>query len=131
MARAKTAKAPKDAKAKPSEVLKAIPQGKLRSLLAAARSTTKDVASLTGTLREKIGHAVENDHLHAKAFSMVRTMDRMEPAKLADLLDHLEHYLDVSGLRERAASAPRLSFGPGEEDGEEDEGNVTHLHAAE
>lgn len=122
-AKAKTAKAPPAReKVKPSEAIGVCPEGKLKSLLTSARSTTKDVASLTGSLREKIAYAVENNHLHTKAFGVVRTLDRMEPEKLADFLDHFEHYMEVSGLNERAKSAQRLQFGPGGEEASDDDG---------
>ena len=34
--------------------------------------------------------------------------DRMESEKLAEFLDALDYMLDASGLRERAATAPRM-----------------------
>lgn len=104
--------------AKSSEVRVAISQKKLRALMSSARSATKDVSEKTGWIREKIGHAVENDHLHPKVFSLIRTLDRMEPEKLADYLDCLEHYLDISGLNQRAAQVTRLQFGPGASEAE-------------
>lgn len=81
---------------------------KLQKLLAAARVTYRESRKLAGTLGEQIKDAVENEHLHKKAFSFVRSADRMEPAELADYLDHIELYLDMTGLKERAESAPRL-----------------------
>ena len=97
--------------AKPSEVRPATPQKKLRQLLAAARSAQKDIDEIAGGMGEEIKTAVEKHHLHRKAFNVVKMADRMEPEKLADFLDNLEHYLEVSGLNERAASAPRLGMG--------------------
>lgn len=100
---------------------KVISANKLKQLISAGRSTQKDVSSLTGTMREKIANAVENDNLNNSVFASIRRLDRMEPAKLKIWLEDFEHYLDISGLQERAESAPTLEFGPGEEDDEEDD----------
>jgi hypothetical protein len=97
----------------------------LKELLALARTTKNNVAEMAGTLGQAIANAVENKHLHRKAFRSVVAEDRMEPDKLADFYDHQEYYRDVLGLHERAKNAPRLPM-----EGEEAE-NVTKLHAAE
>lgn len=106
---------------KPSEVIVSISEKKLKALLNFARSTKKDMQELGGQLGQRIANAVENDHLHRKAFSIVRTLDRMEPEKLAECLDCLDHYLDISGIRERASKVQRMAFGPGGETAAEDE----------
>lgn len=85
-------------------------QRKLRELMASARSAHQDTREIAGTLGAEIKDAVENHHLHKKAFSVIRTADRMEPEKLVEFLDCLDLYLDLSGLRERAAKAPRLGL---------------------
>ena len=115
----------------PSQVLKSITQKKLKQLLASARSTKADVDEIVGTHREQIAEAVEKNNLHKGAFAMVKRLDRLEPGKLADWIDYLEHYLDISGLYDKAATAPRLPVGDGasEEAGEAE--NVHQLHAAE
>jgi hypothetical protein len=124
---------PKSVEVKPSEVRDAITEKKLKALLNAARSTTKEVATLTGTIREKIAYAQEHDHLATGPFALIRRLDRMEPEKLADFMDSFEHYMDISGLDARRQQAQRLEFGPGKdadnEDGDDD--NVHHLRAAE
>lgn len=97
----------------------AINQKKLRSLLSSARSAQADITEIAGGMGEAIAKAVENDHLDRKAFNMVRALDKLEPDRLADVLENFEHYLDISGLNERAASAPRLPIG--EEDGDHNE----------
>lgn len=84
---------------------------KLKSLLASCRSTQNDITELAGTLGEQIKSAVENHHLHKKAFNVCKMADRMEPEKLAEFLEQLEHYLEATGLNERAASAPRMDMG--------------------
>lgn len=110
----------------PSETARPIiSQGKLRSLMAAARSATKDIASVNGTIRERIGNAKEHDHLHTGVFSLIRKLDRMEPEDLAEYLQTMVVYLDSSGLNDRAAKVVRMEFGPGDDDEDgEPEGNV-------
>jgi len=98
----------------------AINQKKLRSLLSSARSARADISEIAGGMGEAIAKAVENDHLDRKAFNMVRALDKLEPDRLADVLENFEHYLDISGLNERAASAPRLPIGEGD-DGDHNE----------
>ena len=94
--------------AKPSEAEPQIGQKKLRSLLKAATDADKDQREIAGGINGRIADAVENDHLHKKAFSEIRKRARMTPEKLADYVDTLELYMDMSGLTERAKSAPRL-----------------------
>lgn len=118
---------PAESKVLPSQVLKSISQKKLKQLLAHARSTKQDVDEIVGTHRSQIAEAVEKNNLHKGAFAMVKRLDRLEPGKLADWLDYLDHYLDISGLRDRAATAPRLAMGDADEGGGEaaDEGEGT------
>ena len=56
---------------------------------------------------------------------IAKSLDKLEPEKLAETMDHLEYYLDVGGLEDRRQSAQRLPMGdqPGEreEDGEDTE----------
>jgi hypothetical protein len=85
-----------------------ITPNKLLSLMKSARSAQKDIQEIAGGLGSEIKTAVENHHLHRKAFSVVKAGDKMEPEKLAEFLAHLDFYLEASGLRKRAASAPRL-----------------------
>lgn len=107
-------------KVKPSEVKPAISQQKLRSLMASNRRAKNDIAEIAGGLGSEIKTAVEKHHLHRKAFNVIKQGDRMEPEKLADFLDCLEHYLDISGLNERAAQVQRLALDDGEKGGEEE-----------
>jgi hypothetical protein len=81
---------------------------KLLSLMKSARTAQKDIQEIAGSLGSEIKTAVENNHLHRKAFAVVKAGDKMEPEKLAEFLAHLDFYLEASGLRMRAASAPRL-----------------------
>jgi hypothetical protein len=119
--KAKSGKAaPKQEPVKSSEVTQQISARKLCSLLATARSTYKDVREIAGAFGAEVKNAAEHEHLNKKAFSMVKTLDRMEPEKLADTLDSLDYYLDVSGLRKRASQVQRLPMGGGDEAAEEE-----------
>ena len=111
------AKTPKpDDKAKPSEVRAVIAEAKLKSLLRSARSARKDLTAIAGTLGEEIKQAVEKNHLNRKVFRTIVDLDRLEPEKLRDWLDDFEHYLELSGLAERAKSVNPMGFGPGGKD---------------
>ena len=98
---------------------------KLKVLAGSARAAYRDSRKISGAIGEQIRNAVEHDHLHKQAFSAVMREDRMEPAELADFYAAQDFYRDELGLIERAKSAPRLPMG------EDDDGKVTHLHAAE
>jgi Ran GTPase-activating protein (RanGAP) involved in mRNA processing and transport len=118
--------APKILPDKTETTEKQIGSKKLIALLREVTSTTADMQELSGSLNERIGHAVEHDHLHKKAFSTLRVMDRMTPEKLADYWDTLQFYVDASGLGERAASAPAFNLS-----GRKDEEEETELEADE
>lgn len=105
--------------------VKQISVNALQGLLKLARSTKNGVAELAGSLGAAIASAVENKHLHRKAFRSVIAEDRMEPAALADFYDAQDYYRDVLGLTERAKNAPRL---PMEDDADNSDGKVTKLH---
>lgn len=122
MARKKKTETETKAPVQPSEVKQAINATKLKALLKAKRAAIKDTAEIAGTLGQAIARAVEKDHLHRKAFTVVSALDRMEPEKLADFLDHFEHYLEISGLNARAKQVQRLGFGKDEGAEEDDEG---------
>lgn len=129
---------PKTTAAKPSEVKKMISGAKLKNLMAAKRSAKKDTAEISGQVGQMIRDAQENNHLHRKAFGTICQLDPMESEKVRDYLDHLDYYLDVSGIRKRADAAPRLPMGdgPGEDDvdgdgTEQEPDNVHRFRAAE
>ncbi len=95
---------------RPSEVRKQIGARKLMGLLKDAAALKQDVSELTGTFGNAIKDAAENHHLNKRAFRICAGLYSLEPEKLADTLDALDFYLDASGLRERAASAPRMEM---------------------
>jgi hypothetical protein len=49
-------------------------------------------------------------------------LDRLSPEKLADFMEHFDHYFEASGLEERANSAQRLPMGDGAGEQEKTEG---------
>lgn len=107
-------KVPTD-RVKPSEVSRQIGARKLRELIATACAASNDMREIAGSLGAEIKDAAENHHLHKKAFAA----DRMEPEKLAEFLDCLDYYLDVTGLRDRASKVQRLPMGDEDENPEQ------------
>lgn len=99
-----------DEKKTPTQRAGQISQKKLKTLLAECRSAYKDTREINGELGAKIKDAIENENLHKKAFATIRSLDRMEPEKLADFLDMFEYYLDISGLKKRAEDVMKMDF---------------------
>lgn len=122
MPRRAKATAEDSGKAKASEIEKQIAPSKLKNLLKAAKATYADAQELAGSLGQKIAHAVEHEHLHRKAFNTLKMMDRMEPEKLASFWDTLQHYVEVSGIGARAASAPGFDLEASDTDDDDSEG---------
>lgn len=115
-----------DEKKTPTQIVGQINQKKLRSLMADCRSAYKDSREINGEIGAKIKDAVENENLHKKAFATIRSLDRMEPEKLADFLDTFEYYLDISGLKDRAAKVMKMDFDDdGQGEGAPKSGSVT------
>ena len=63
---------PKSEPATPKDVVGVIPERKLRSLLKAARDCKKEASGIAGEFGQKVANAVENDHLHRKAFGITK-----------------------------------------------------------
>lgn len=127
--------APATEAVKPSETMAMPGEKKLRTLMNSARSSSKEVKSINGAYREKVGEAVEDHHLHPKAWAAAVKEDKMEGEDLADYYDHLDYYRDVLGLNKRAEDATKnMDFGAGKEgeeteDKDEDDGKVTKFPA--
>lgn len=110
------------AKAKtPTQEVAQTGERKLKQLLKTANESHKNMQEISGTLGQQIADAVENNHLHKKAFATLRSMDRMTPQKLADFWDTLQYYVDISGLGDRAASAPKLPMDAGDDEDDVDD----------
>jgi len=100
----------------------AISANLLKSLLASSKKAKKDIAEISGPLGQRIAKAIEENHLHRKAFNIVKSLHPLEDEKLLECLDCLDHYLDISGLRDRAAKVQRLGLDqPADEEGDEEE----------
>jgi hypothetical protein len=95
-------------------------QQKLRKLLSTYRSAQGDIDEITESLRTETSNAVEKHHLHRRAFNMIKALDKLSPEKLAEWSEHFEHYMEISGLNERIASAPSLALGNGADESELD-----------
>lgn len=104
----KTPKTEKPEAVKPSEVLTMVPAGPLNSLLALDKRTKKAQSELAGEIGQKVGEICERYGTNRKALAIIRTLNRMEPEKLADFLDHFDYLLGVSGLEKRAEQVQRL-----------------------
>lgn len=95
--------------AKVNDKVTALPSAKLiQNLLAMARKAKEDTGEINGELGSAIKDASDNKHLHKKAFGIVKSLDRMEAERLADCLEHLDDYLEKSGLRKRAGQIMRM-----------------------
>lgn len=89
---------------------------KVKDLLRLNRTASENMDEIRSSLGGTMADAVENHGLHKKAFGWVKQLDKMSPEKIHDLMQHFGYYYDVSGIRARAESAPRLpaTGGPGE-----------------
>ena len=105
-----------------ANALQMTPGKKLKALLTKSKSVSTEMHELSGSLGQAVANAVEHDHLHRKAFSITKTLHKMEPEKLAETLAHLDYYLVESGLRERAAKVARLPMGDEQPGAQGDEG---------
>lgn len=94
----------------PDQAVVLISERKLKGLLATVRTKQAEIDSVNGSLREKIAYAADHDHLHTKAFSIIRQWDKMEAEKLKELWDTLSVYMDMSGLSARIAQVQPMVF---------------------
>lgn len=91
----------------------------LNDILVTDKRVKKNQGELAGELGSKIASAVERFGTNRKALGIIRTLNRMEPEKIADFLDHFDYMLDISGIEERAAAVQRLPVGEAADDGED------------
>lgn len=119
---------------KPGEVKQVISQSKLVNLMKAKRGAKKDAGEINGRVGQMIADAVENNHLHRKAFGWITQLDQMEPEKIADLLDSFEYYLDIGGINKRRESVMRMNLGAeakDEPEAEPEPSNITKFPPAQ
>jgi hypothetical protein len=118
---AATAAAPKET-VTAKDVTSMIPAAVLKSILAKDKTTKKTQSELAGELGQKIADAVDRFGTNRKALATIRMLNRMEPEKVADYLDHLEYMLDISGIEDKAVDARKERLPMGDTPGEvEDE----------
>lgn len=110
--------------AKPSETTLLIGEKNLRKLLRDDAGIKSQVDELVGTLREKIGHAVDKQHLNKKVYALLKPWYRMSEDQLADYWPVFLFYMEASGLMAKIdeATEGRLPLGDDAEDS-----NVTRL----
>lgn len=85
----------------------------ITDLAEAKRNAKKRSQSINGTLGEKIGAAVEDQHLDRKAFGLACQLEAMDDERLHVTFHSLLHYLDVMGVTKRATAQEEM-FSPGE-----------------
>lgn len=109
-----------------------ISQNKLKALLRSAKTTQASMAELSGALGQQISNAIEDNHLHRKAFNIVKSMDKMDDEKLAECWHWLKKYFAMAGLQDRVDTVITMAFGPGDgapETAVDDEGQETESGA--
>lgn len=116
------APAPTPEKVRPSEVRKMPSGALLKKLIREARGIQEEMAEKVGEHRNNIKAAQENQNLHKGALAIAKRFDKMEPEKLADLWDHLNHYMEVLGHNTRIQSVARMDFGDGSDATEGEDG---------
>lgn len=124
---------------------RAIVKSKYEALMRTMIAGERERAADAGAAREKIGEAVEKQHLHAKAFSWTKTLRKMPVAKRDEMIWHLMTYFRYEGwpgedlLADRQpVDASEVTFAtkliaPVEDDPPDDEdsrGRPAHLRAA-
>jgi hypothetical protein len=115
------------------DVSKMITAVALDRILKLDKRTKGQQAELAGELGSEIAKAVERFGTNRKALGIIRTLNRMEPEKLADFLDHFDYMLDVSGLEKRAEQVQRLPMDGAKapKDGADDEAEEGSVPAAD
>jgi len=93
---------------------KAITKSKYDGLMRRMITNEKERKEAAGADREKIGEAVENDNLHAKAFSWTKMLKKMSQTKRDELLFHLMTYFKYEGWPGEDLLADRSSGDEGE-----------------
>lgn len=81
---------------------KVIAAERLKKLVRLCAGLLDESRTINGTIREKIDNAVEHEHLNKEVFALIRKLDKKEPAALYWFLEDFEHYLDASGLSDKA-----------------------------
>lgn len=94
-----------------------ISKPKLKSLMNTVQKGKIDVAEINGTIGQEILSAIENKHLHRRAFNACKPLMRLEAEQLAEFKAHFDYYWEALGLEAKADSAPSLPLGEDSDDG--------------
>lgn len=105
--RAKAAEANGEPPANGNTVTKFPTKKIVTDLLKAAKEKKEADIDLTTDYAGKVKLAQQN-HLHKDAFNVIKKIFGWTPEKQADFLEHFDYMLEVTGIEERAASAPRF-----------------------
>lgn len=94
--------------AKPSDTVRVPAASALKRIIRDVQAVTADQNEVTGRKSAIIRDAVERNHLHKKAFAVVMQGLRMSPGHAAEFLAHFDHYRNVGGLDDHAASQEQM-----------------------
>lgn len=86
-------------------------KSKINALLVGSRKARKDMRGIAGDEGAAIANACEHDHLHKKAYGIIKNCDNMTDEKLAEFKTHFDDYFVKSGLQARVDSVERLPMG--------------------
>lgn len=114
------ARAPKGG-AKSEPVIKSPAASTLKTLLKSAARRSESVGDINLKYASEVKALVDSRGLHAKAWGMVVSLNRMTPEKLRELMLHFRKYYEDVGLQEREESAPTLEDAANEKEGEQEE----------
>lgn len=79
----------------------------VKDLLKAAKEKKEADVDNSTDYAGKVKLAQQN-HLHKDAFNVIKKIANWTPEKQADFLEHFDYMLEVTGIEDRAASAPRF-----------------------
>jgi len=89
------------------KITKLVPKKTVNDLLDACREGQASIVEITTELGTHTREA-QKKGLHKKAFSTIKTCDKMTPEKLAEWKEHFDDMWVKSGLEARSKSAPRF-----------------------
>lgn len=83
--------------------------GKVKKLAKDLAGLADDMAEIRGEMGGLVTDATQNHHLHKKAFAEIRKQQKMSASQLHDYYTHRDYYEDITGLRDKAKTAPRFA----------------------
>lgn len=114
------------AAANPSEVRKAVSAKTLKDLLRRSNERRDAIGEISGAQSEEVRAIIERYGTNRQALRLIMSLAGKKPEQLRNFIDDFDHLWDISGLKDKADSAPSLGLEqPGEEDGEAEEAGET------